>query len=283
MIDPEKFYMAGVMGWPVMHSRSPMMHNYWMKQQGIKGTYVFLGIKPEGLESALRALHPLGFSGCNLTIPHKLDAMTMVDEVDDTARKIGAISCVIVGEDGTLSGTNNDWLGFLGNLKHQQPGWRADSGPCTVIGAGGGGRAVVYGLLEEGAKEVRLVNRTQHNAERIAEDFNGPISVYPWKERNSLLEGATTVVNVTNQGMVGEAPLDITLEKLAPDALAADIIYTPLESPFLAAAAKRQNKTVNGLGMLLHQGPPAWKRWFKIEPTVTDELRGMMEQSILLE
>ena len=283
MIDPEKFYMAGVMGWPVMHSRSPMMHNYWMKQQGMKGTYVFLGIKPEGLESALRALHPLGFSGCNLTIPHKLDAMTMVDEVDDTARKIGAISCVIVGEDGTLSGTNNDWLGFLGNLKHQQPGWRADSGPCTVIGAGGGGRAVVYGLLEEGAKEVRLVNRTQHNAERIAEDFNGPISVYPWKERNSLLEGATTVVNVTNQGMVGEAPLDITLEKLAPDALAADIIYTPLESPFLAAAAKRQNKTVNGLGMLLHQGPPAWKRWFKIEPTVTDELRGMMEQSILLE
>ena len=283
MIDPEKFYMAGVMGWPVMHSRSPMMHNYWMKQQGMKGTYVFLGIKPEGLESALRALHPLGFSGCNLTIPHKLDAMTMVDEVDDTARKIGAISCVIVREDGTLSGTNNDWLGFLGNLKHQQPDWRADSGPCTVIGAGGGGRAVVYGLLEEGAKEVRLVNRTQHNAERIAEDFNGPISVYPWKERNSLLEGAATVINVTNQGMVGEASLDITLEKLAPDALAADIIYTPLESPFLTAAAKRQNKTVNGLGMLLHQGPPAWKRWFGIEPTVTNELRGMMEQSILLE
>ena len=283
MIDPEKFYMAGVMGWPVMHSRSPMMHNYWMKQQGMKGTYVFLGIKPEGLESALRALHPLGFSGCNLTIPHKLDAMTMVDEVDDTAIKIGAISCVIVREDGTLSGTNNDWLGFLGNLKHQQPDWRADSGPCTVIGAGGGGRAVVYGLLEEGAKEVRLVNRTQHNAERIAEDFNGPISVYPWKERNSLLEGAATVINVTNQGMVGEASLDITLEKLAPDALAADIIYTPLESPFLTAAAKRQNKTVNGLGMLLHQGPPAWKRWFGIEPTITNELRGMMEQSILLE
>ena len=281
MIDPEKFYMAGVMGWPVMHSRSPMMHNYWMKQQGIKGTYVFLGIKPEGLESALRALHPLGFSGCNLTIPHKLDAMTMVDEVDDTARKIGAISCVIVGEDGTLSGTNNDWLGFLGNLKHQQPGWRADSGPCTVIGAGGGGRAVVYGLLEEGAKEVRLVNRTQHNAERIAEDFNGPISVYPWKERNSLLEGATTVVNVTNQGMVGEAPLDITLEKLAPDALAADIIYTPLESPFLAAASQRQNKTVNGLGMLIHQGPPAWKKWFGLSPTVTEELQEMMVQSIL--
>jgi len=283
LIDPEKFYMAGVMGWPVMHSRSPMMHNYWMKQQGMKGTYVFLGIKPEGLESALRALHPLGFSGCNLTIPHKLDAMTMVDEVDDTAIKIGAISCVIVREDGTLSGTNNDWLGFLGNLKHQQPDWRADSGPCTVIGAGGGGRAVVYGLLEEGAKEVRLVNRTQHNAERIAEDFNGPISVYPWKERNSLLEGAATVINVTNQGMVGEASLDITLEKLAPDALAADIIYTPLESPFLTAAAERQNKTVNGLGMLLHQGPPAWKRWFGIEPTVTNELRGMMEQSILLE
>ena len=281
MAHPDKFLMAGVMGWPVMHSRSPMMHNYWMQQQGLKGTYVFLEIKPGELESALRALHPLGFSGCNLTIPHKLDAMTIVDEVDDTAKKIGAISCIVVREDGSLFGTNNDWLGFLGNLKHQQPDWRADAGPCTVIGAGGGGRAVIYGLLQEGAKELRLVNRAQAKAEKIAEEFGGPITVYPWEARHALLEGATTVVNVTNQGMVGEAALDINLDKLSPTALAADIIYTPLESPFLAAAAERQNKTVNGLGMLLFQGPPAWKRWFEVEPTVTDELRAMMEKSIL--
>jgi len=280
MAHPDKFLMAGVMGWPVMHSRSPMMHNYWMEQQGLNGTYVFLEIKPGELEPALRALHPLGFSGCNLTIPHKLDAMTIVDEVDDTAKKIGAISCVVVREDGSLFGTNNDWLGFLGNLKHQQPDWRADAGPCTVIGAGGGGRAVIYGLLQEGARELRLVNRTQSKAEKIAEEYGGPITVYPWEERHALLEGAATVINVTNQGMVGEAALDINLDKLSPSALAADIIYTPLESPFLAAAAERQNKTVNGLDMLLFQGPPAWKRWFGVEPTVTDELRAMMEQSI---
>ena len=280
MVDKEKFYLVGVMGWPVMHSRSPMMHNYWMQQQGISGTYVFLEIKPGALEGALRALHPLGFSGCNLTIPHKLDAMKIVDEVDDTAKKIGAISCVIVKNDGTLLGTNNDWLGFIGNLKHQQPTWNADAGPCTVIGAGGGGRAVVYGLLREGAREIRLVNRTESKAEKIASDLGGGVTVYPWKERHSLLEGAATVVNVTNQGMVGEPALDINLDKLSPDALAADIIYTPLVSPFLAAASERQNKTVNGLGMLLHQGPPAWKKWFGLEPIVTEELEKMMVESI---
>ncbi|NKB18993.1 MAG: shikimate dehydrogenase [Alphaproteobacteria bacterium] len=281
MAHPDKFLMAGVMGWPVMHSRSPLMHNYWMEQQGLNGTYVFLEIKPGELEPALRALHSLGFAGCNLTIPHKLDAMTIVEEVDDTAKKIGAISCVVVREDGSLFGTNNDWLGFLGNLKQQEPNWRADAGPCTVIGAGGGGRAVIYGLLQEGAKELRLVNRSQEKAQQIADEYGGPITVYPWEERHALLEGAETVVNVTNQGMVGEAALDINLDKLSPTALAADIIYTPLESPFLAAAAERRNKTVNGLGMLLFQGPSAWKRWFGVEPTVTDELRAMMEQSIL--
>ncbi len=281
MAHPDKFLMAGVMGWPVMHSRSPMMHNYWMEQQVLAGTYVFLEIKPGELEPALRALHPLGFAGCNLTIPHKLDAMTIVDEVDDTAKKIGAISCVVVREDGSLFGTNNDWLGFLGNIKQQQPEWRADSGPCTVIGAGGGGRAVVYALLNEGAQEVRLVNRTTEKAQIIADEFGGPITVYPWEERHDLLEGTLTVVNVTNQGMVGEAPLDINLDQLPTTAIAADIIYTPLESPFLAAARERGNQAIGGLGMLIHQGPAAWTRWFGVEPTVTDELREMMEQSIL--
>ncbi|MFT5439251.1 MAG: shikimate dehydrogenase [Alphaproteobacteria bacterium] len=272
--------MAGVMGWPVMHSRSPLMHNYWMEQQGLAGTYVFLEIKPGELAPALRALHPLGFSGCNLTIPHKLDAMTIVDEVDDVAKKIGAISCVVVREDGSLFGTNNDWLGFIGNVKQQQPGWRADEGPIAVIGAGGGGRAVVYALLQEGATEIRLINRTRAKAELIAEQFGGPISVLPWEDRHDALEGVAMAVNVTSQGMVGEAALDLRLDKLSKSALAADIIYTPLESPFLAACRERGNRTVNGLGMLLHQGPPAWKMWFNVEPTVTAELRELMERSI---
>ncbi len=268
------------MGWPVMHSRSPLMHNYWMEQQGLAGTYVFLAIKPGELAPALKALHPLGFSGCNLTIPHKLDAMTIVDEVDEVAKKIGAISCVVVRSDGSLFGTNNDWLGFIGNLKQQQPGWRAGAGPIAVIGAGGGGRAVCYGLLQEGATEIRLVNRTLEKAQAIAAEFGGPIRALPWDERHDALDGVAMAVNVTSQGMAGEPALDLRLDKLSTSALAADIIYTPLESPFLAAARERGNRTVNGLGMLIHQGPPAWKLWFDIEPTVTAALRERMERSI---
>jgi shikimate dehydrogenase len=280
MDHPEKFLMAGVMGWPVMHSRSPLMHNYWMEQQKLAGTYVFLEIKPGTLEAALRGLHPLRFSGCNLTIPHKLDAMTIVDEVDDVAKKIGAISCVVVREDGSLFGTNNDWLGFMGNLKQTYPDWRADAGPVAVIGAGGGGRAVVYALQQEGVPEIRLVNRTYEKAERIAAEYGGPIRPTRWEERHDVLKGVSLVVNVTSCGMVGQPVLDLKLDALPSDAIAADIIYAPLETPYLAAARERQNRTVNGLGMLIHQGPPAWKLWFGVEPTVTDELRRIMEESL---
>lgn len=277
----DRFHMAGVMGWPVMHSRSPLLHNYWMKQQGLNGTYVPLEIKPGTLDAALRAMHPLGFAGCNLTIPHKLDAMAVVDEVDDVARKIGAISCVVVRDDGSLFGTNNDWIGFTGNLKQTYPDWRGDTGPVAVIGAGGGGRAVCYALLQLGVPEIRLVNRTPEEPLAIVRDFGGPINTFDWAERHDILDGVTMAVNVTSQGMDGEPPLDINLEKLPVSALAADIIYTPLETPFLAAARKRGNDTLNGLGMLLHQGIPAWRMWFDVEPTVTDELRQLMEASIL--
>lgn len=281
MLKAEKFALAGVMGWPVMHSRSPLMHNYWFDQQGLAGTYVPLAIEPKGLAEALHALRPLGFAGCNLTIPHKLEAMRIVDRVDHVATKIGAISCVVVQPDGSLFGTNNDWIGFIGNLKQQAPDWRADAGPVTVIGAGGGARAVCYGLMQEGAKEIRLVNRTRAKAERIADEFGGPIAVHPWESRHDALDGVSTVVNTTSQGMVGLPALDLRLDRLPQAAIAADIIYTPLESPFLADARARGNRTVNGLGMLLHQGLPAWRLWFGLEPEVTPELRDMMERSIL--
>jgi shikimate dehydrogenase len=280
MAHPDRFYLAGVMGQPIMHSRSPMLHNYWLNQQGMAGRYVPLAIKPEGLAAALRALHPLGFSGCNLTIPHKQTAMDIVDEVDAAARKIGAISCVTVRADGTLLGSNNDAFGFIRNVREAQPNWRADAGPIVVIGAGGGSRAVCYGLMQEGAKEIRLVNRNLERAERLAADFGAPIKAYPWAQRNDLLEGAAMVVNTTSQGMVGQTDLDIKLDKLSTSALAADIVYIPLETPFLAAARLRGNPTVNGLGMLLHQGPLAWKAWFGIEPEVTAELRTLVEQSL---
>lgn len=276
----ERFHMAAVMGWPVMHSLSPLMHNTWMEQEGLNGTYVPLAIEPGTLEPALRALHPLGFAGCNLTIPHKLDAMTIVDEVDEVARKIGAMSCVVVREDGTLFGTNNDWLGFVGNLKQFFPDFRADTGPITVIGAGGGGRAVCYAMLDQGAREIRLVNRTPEEPALIVAEFGGPITPVTWAERHDALDGAVMVINATSQGMKGEPALDIKLDTLPVSALAVDIIYTPLETPFLTAARMRGNPTLNGLGMLLHQGPPAWKRWFGIEPAITDALRRRMEQAL---
>jgi len=276
----ERFHLAAVMGWPVIHSLSPLMHNTWMEQEGLKGTYVPLAIEPGTLEPALRALHPLGFAGCNLTIPHKLDAMTIVDEVDEVARKIGAMSCVVVRENGTLFGTNNDWLGFVGNLKQFFPDFRADTGPVTVIGAGGGGRAVCYAMLDQGAREIRLVNRTPEEPALIAAEFGGPITPVAWTERHAALDGAVMVINATSQGMKGEPALDIQLDTLPVSALAVDIIYTPPETPFLAAARMRGNPTLNGLGMLLHQGPAAWKRWFGIEPAITDALRRRMEQAL---
>jgi shikimate dehydrogenase len=281
MSDPKRFLLAAVMGWPVMHSRSPLMHNYWFDKLELAGAYVPLAIEPGKLGPALRALHPLGFSGCNLTIPHKEDAMAIVDEVDEVAKAIGAISCVVVRSDGSLFGTNNDWFGFINNLKQEQPGWRADAGPIAVIGAGGGSRAVCYGLMREGATEIRLVNRTRERAEAIANEVGGPIAVLPWEARHDALDGVAMAVNTTSQGMVGQAALDLRLDRLPNTALAADIIYIPLETPYLAAARARGNPTINGLGMLLHQGRPAWKMWFGIEPEVTTELHERMQRSIL--
>src|SRR6266404_383609 len=174
MAHHDRFLLAAVMGWPIMHSRSPMLHNYWFKKHELAGTYVPLAIRPERLAGALRALHPLGFAGCKLTLPHKQEAMKIVDEVDTLAHSIGAISCVVVRPDGSLAGTNNDCYGFIHSIGQEQPGWRADSGPAVVIGAGGGARAVCYGLAQAGAREIRLVNRTIERAKKIAEDFGGP-------------------------------------------------------------------------------------------------------------
>jgi len=280
MANPDRFLLAGVMGWPVMHSRSPLLHNYWFKQHSLTGTYVPLAIAPATLAAALRALHPLGFAGCNLTLPHKQAAMTVVDEVDALAKNIGAISCVIVRPDGSLAGTNNDCYGFIENLRQSQPGWHADAGPVVVIGAGGGARAVCYGLAQEGAREIRVVNRSLARAQEIANNFGGPLKALPWEQRHDALDGAAMVVNTTSCGMVGQPALDLKLDKLSKNALAADIIYIPLETPLLAAARARGNPTVNGLGMLLHQGRPAWKAWFGIEPQVTAELRALLEETI---
>ena len=268
------------MGWPVMHSRSPALHNYFFTQYGLAGTYVPLAIPPERLEPALRALVPLGFAGCNLTIPHKERALTIVDDVDDAARRIGAISCVVVRPDGSLWGTNNDVHGFARNILQHQPGWRADSGPAVVIGAGGGARAVVYCLVERGAREIRLVNRTRERADTLAREFGPPVTVLDWQDRHRALGGATLLVNSTSQGMIGQSALDLSLDTLPSTALVADLVYIPLETPLLAAARRRGNSTVDGLGMLLHQACIAWRLWFGLDPEVTPELRTTIEATL---
>ncbi len=280
MSTPDGFLLAAVMGWPISQSRSPMLHNYWFEQHRLAGTYVPLAIPPQRLEQALRALPALNFAGCNLTIPLKQDAMRIVDQVDVTAKKIGAISCVIVRPDGSLSGTNNDWYGFVHNILEFVPDWRPGDGPVAVMGSGGGARAVVYGLLERGARDIRLCNRTHARAITLAAELGGPITVLPWEERHDALDGVTMLVNATSQGMVGQAALGLRLDKLSKAALVADIIYIPRETPLIASARARGNRTVTGLGMLLHQGIPAWKAWFGIEPKVTAELRALIEATL---
>jgi shikimate dehydrogenase len=277
---PDRFLLAGVMGWPVMHSRSPMLHNALFARYGLAGSYVPLAIQPNRLEPALRALAPLGFSGCNLTIPHKERALAIVDAVDDVARRVGAISCVVVRPDGSLAGTNNDGFGFTQNLLQQQPSWRADAGPAVVIGAGGGARAVVYSLAERGVREVRLVNRTSARAEALVRDFGSAVTAVSWEDRHRALEGAAMLVNTTSQGMVGQPPLDLSLDTLPAGALVYDIVYVPVETPLLAAARRRGNPTVDGLGMLLQQARRAWQAWFGIDAEVTPELRAAIEATL---
>jgi shikimate dehydrogenase len=277
MSHPDRFLLAGVMGDPVMHSRSPKLHNYWLAKYGLTGIYVPLAITAANLRTALRALSALGFSGCNLTIPHKEAALDIVDKLDPLARRIGAVNCVVVAPDGSLEGRNHDGFGYIESVREAQPEWRADTGPIVVIGAGGGARAVLVSLIDQGAREIRLVNRTLTRGKALAGDLGGPITALAWEERGAALEGAAMLINATNQGMLGERPLDLALDRLPVRALVSDIVYIPRETALLAAARRRGNATVNGLGMLLHQARPAFHAWFGIMPEVTPEVRAMIE------
>ncbi len=280
MTHRPKFILAGVMGWPIAHSRSPKIHNYWLARYGVEGSYVPLPVEPGRLETALRALPALGFSGCNLTIPHKEAALAFLDDVDPAARRIGAVNCVVVDKAGALIGHNYDGYGFVASLHEAAPGWKADSGPCVVIGAGGGARAIVSGLIDAGASEIRLFNRTRARADRLAQDFGAPVAAYDWDERHAALAGAALLVNTTSQGMVGQEPLDLSLAALPSTAVVADIVYAPLETPLLAAARARGATPVDGLGMLLHQARPAFRDWTGVMPEVTPELRARIVETL---
>lgn len=272
MMISGKAKLAGVMGWPISHSRSPRIHNYWLEQYGLDGVFVPLAVPPERGEQAIRALPALGFRGCNVTVPYKELAYRTVDRRDPLAERMRAVNLIVVGPDGSLEGRNTDGYGFLENLKAGCPGWSAEAGPAVVLGAGGAARAVVVSLLDAGAPEVRLVNRTRARAEELATELGGAITVVDWASRETALENAALLVNTTTQGMTGHDPLDLDLRALPADAVVNDIVYAPLVTPLLAAAEARGNRTVGGIGMLLHQARPAFAAWFGIDPQVTPEL-----------
>jgi shikimate dehydrogenase len=269
--DPS-YKLAGVMGWPVAHSRSPILHNHWIAELGLRGAYVLLPVQPSHLATALRALPALGFAGCNLTIPHKVAALALVDRLEPLAQRIGAVNTVVVAADGTLTGRNTDAFGFLHSLLQAQPGWRADQAPITVIGAGGAARAVLAGLLDYGAQQIRLVNRSHAKATDMAQEFGAFVQAVAWSERGEALQGCSLLVNTTNQGMHGQDALDLDLHALPGDALVCDIVYVPLETPLLTAARLRGNATVNGLGMLIHQARPGFEAWFGRMPQPSEAL-----------
>ena len=271
-MSDQKFVLTGVMGWPVAHTRSPAIHNHWIAQYSLKGAYVQLPVQPQNLEAAIRGLPALGFAGCNITVPHKVNAMQLMDTLHPAARRVAAINTVVVQADGSLLGMNNDGYGYIQSLRDAQPDWRGDAGPALVVGAGGAARAIVVALLDEGVPEVRLCNRTQEKAQALKDAFGDRVTVVPWAERNSAMAGVRLLVNTTTQGMHGQPALDVALDDLPAEALVSDAIYIPLETPLLAAARQRGHQTVNGLGMLLNQARPAFQAWFGVQPELTPGL-----------
>jgi shikimate dehydrogenase len=268
-----KATVAGIIGWPVGHSRSPRLHGHWLQRYGIDGAYVPLPVRPDHADRAIRALPLLGFAGANVTVPHKVTALLVSDVVDPAARRIGAVNTLVVQPDGKLHGRNTDAPGFLANLRQLAPQWRAKDGVAVVLGAGGGARAIVAALVDAGVPAVRVVNRSLERAESLAADLGGPIHVIPWTDRATALGDAALLVNTTILGMTGQPALDLDLDALPPRAVVNDIVYVPLETPLLAEARRRGNPVVDGLGMLLHQARAGFAAWFGVDPVVDDELR----------
>ncbi len=268
-----KARLAGVMGWPVGHSLSPRLHNYWLDLHGIDGVFVPLPVAPEHFAQALRILPRLGFRGVNVTVPHKEAALAAVDRLDPLARRIGAVNTIVMSEDGTLSGSNTDAYGFSAHLAASVPGFSAASGAAVIIGAGGAARAVAVALTDMGAPEIRIINRTLARAEELALALGGSAHVVDWSGRARTLEGASIVVNTTTQGMAGQPALDLDLSRLPASAVVYDIVYNPLETALLAAARGRGHRVVDGLGMLLHQAVAGFEAWFGVRPEVTAQLR----------
>ncbi|MEM6373076.1 MAG: shikimate dehydrogenase [Pseudomonadota bacterium] len=271
MVD--KIPLAGVIGSPVAHSKSPQLHRHWLKTYGIAGDYIPMDVAAQDLREVLRALPKAGFVGVNVTIPHKETILEIADLVTDRATLIGAANTLIFRKDGKIHADNTDGYGFVENLRAGAPHWNAASGPATVLGAGGAARAVIASLLDAGVPEILLTNRTRVRAEKLADDFGKRLTIVDWVQAGNILEESALVVNTTSLGMIGKPAMRVPLDGLHRATVVTDLVYTPLKTDLLAAAEAAGCTVVDGLGMLLHQAVPAFERWFGQRPDVDSSTR----------
>ena len=268
--------VAAVLGHPINHSKSPKLHNYWLSLFNIDGYYIPLDIDPRNFENSIRALGGLGFVGANVTIPYKEKVLKIADKISDRAAIIGAANTLTFLQDGRIYADNTDGYGFLQNIKCKYNDWTAGEGTSVVFGAGGASRAILGALIEDGANDIILANRTRSRADQLRSDFGAKIKVVDWMKVQNYLSDASTVINATSLGMDGKAELPIPLQGLKKNTLVTDIVYTPLNTPLLENAAKRGCRTVDGLGMLIHQAIPGFERWFGMKPDVSENLRKLL-------
>lgn len=278
MTDHPRIPLAGVIGSPIAHSRSPLLHTHWLRTYGIAGHYIPMDVAQSDLKEVLHALPRAGFVGCNVTIPHKESVLALADIVTDRAALIGAANTLIFRSDGKVHADNTDGHGFMANLRQNAPSWRPASGPAAVLGAGGAARAVITALLDAGVPQIRIANRTRARADVLRSEFGARIVVHDWVQAGNMMEGAATVVNTSSLGMTGKPDLKVPLDALSPDAVVTDLVYTPLRTAFLHAAADIGCVTVDGLGMLLHQAAPGFERWFGRRPEVDQRARDAVLQ-----
>jgi shikimate dehydrogenase len=266
---------ACVVGWPIEHSRSPLIHGYWLERHGIDGDYVKRPVKPEEAEAFFRDLPGQGFIGCNVTVPLKEAAFCAAARPDAAARSVAAANTLWL-EDGVLCASNTDIYGFVHSLDDQTPDWDKTGLPAAVIGAGGAARGVIRGLLDRGIREIRLANRSGERAEALADSFGGSIRIFDWENRSNMLISCGLAVNTTTLGMEGQSSLDVDLSGLSHSAVVTDIVYSPLETDLLRRARGMGLRVADGLGMLLHQAVPGFEKWFGVRPEVTPELRSLI-------
>lgn len=265
--------LAGVIGDPIAHSLSPRLHGHWLRRYGLKGHYVPLHVTHANLAEVLRILPSMGFVGVNITIPHKEYVLSLANHITDRAALIGAANTLTFMADGRVQADNTDGIGFLANIRQTLPGWTASSGPALVLGAGGAAKAVVSALLQDGAPEVIVVNRTRPRADALKDQFGAHVDPQDWTRLPDLIADMALIVNTTSLGMIGQSPLSLDLSRLAPPTVVADIVYKPLDTDLLQQARAAGCETIDGLGMLLHQAVPGFERWFGHTPVVDDELR----------